>query len=142
MSEITYEDDNFEDVRAPGLKILILILYVLPIPLLILVGRNFLITVFIEQANDFRWLAGAAINLLTIGFCWAAATGMYRNKKWAPWFTALGLIVVIAALVTYLVLEPEFVMLREFGTPFIGAIIGILVFSVLIVFKNREIFKK
>ena len=140
MSGITYQDDDIEDMTAPGLKLVMIILYILPAPLAYIAFRDFLIVIIFQESNDLRWGIGTIIVLLAAAFCWISATGIHLLKQWAPKFVNIGLILIITSLVFYIVVEPEFPTLREVGTILMGGILIVLISSILIIRKNRDIF--
>ncbi|MHA1338879.1 MAG: hypothetical protein ACTSRZ_02745 [Promethearchaeota archaeon] len=139
MSNIKYEDD-LEIERVPFLKFLVLLLGIIPIPLLIVALRDLVIILVAENADLKRWIGGLIFELITAGFCYCSAVGIYNLKRWAPYFVSFGFIIAIIGLIFYIVADPEIFTFREFGIGLQVAILAILLLGILSIFKNKEIF--
>ncbi|MBD3354241.1 MAG: hypothetical protein GF364_22355 [Candidatus Lokiarchaeota archaeon] len=140
MSNITYRED-IEDITAPGLKLVTLLLYILPIPLIIIAFRDVIFILAFERADTQRWFIGASIEVMIAGFCWASATALHNLKNWAPRFVNLGLIFATVCLILYIFRDLEFFTLREVKVGFLIGLIVVLIMSILIISKNRDKFE-
>jgi hypothetical protein len=132
-------DEKFEEYPI-GLKIVVVILFLLPIPLIYLALRDLFIKLIFDRADDQRWMTGAMIILFIALMCYGTALGLARSKSWAPTITIIELILSIIAVVMFIIIDPEFFTFREIGNPVLYGLIGALVLAVLIVSKNRKLF--
>jgi len=132
--------DEFDELPFI-LKILTLLLYLIPVPLLILAGINvFMVRVHIFNLPDSFWLISAAILLGVALFCYMVALGINRMKQWVPNFFHFGICVIIVSSLGALYFGIKTFSFIEVNFTIVGQFIAGLIFCSVIVEKNRKVF--
>jgi len=133
-------DENFDELPIE-LRILALLLYFLPIPLILLACVNLFLLLFnFFTVSDSRWVVGAIIALALAAYLYLCGLSITHTKKIAPAFILTGILLACIALILYVVLEPSFFTFLRYTNIIVWRIIAALVIVALVVIKNKNIF--
>jgi len=138
MDNMNYDD--FDELPFI-LKILTLLLYFAPVPLIFIAAINlFMVRIDLFNLSDSFWLISTAIVLGLALFSYMSALGINRMKQWVPNFFHAGICLIILALLGALYFGVTFFSFVEINLKFVSPVIAGLTVCSIIIESNRKIF--
>lgn len=141
MPDISYRDQkDMEKIRTPGLKAIAILLFILPIPLIIVAIRDFLMLIFHNiSGSEFRLILGGSIALIIAVFAWISAVGLIKFKQWAFNITVIDMILTAVITVIFPFLNIEFFTFGniDYGSYFVWILLIFFFLGLVFILKNK-----